>query len=178
MKTLEDAWHWYLCTKRQLQRMARLGRRYWDALPWDRELGNDNFFRLLNSADVLAEANASLDHLDDLAIVVLFSVFESIVRDQVAVEVRLESQAITHVALRTAAETAVELIEKGSFDHVLQPYKILVGPNLVEEVSQVRRYRNWVAHGKGRDRPALVDPQTAFERLNAFLRAFMRRPGL
>jgi hypothetical protein len=37
-------------------------------------------------------------------------------------------------------------VGEGSFFAVLQSYK---GPddNLIEQVNQVRRYRNWVAHG-------------------------------
>jgi hypothetical protein len=59
-------------------------------------------------------------------------------------------------------------IEQGSFFRVLEPYKD-VDANLVEEVNQVRRYRNWVAHGRRTDQPAAVDPTTAYGRLKRFL---------
>ena len=61
-----------------------------------------------------------------------------------------------------------ESIEHGSFFNVLEPYKG-IDPSLVEEVNQVRRYRNWVAHGRRTDQPAAVNPSTAYDRLKRFL---------
>jgi hypothetical protein len=43
---------------------------------------------------------------------------------------------------------------------------------LVEKVNQVRRYRNWVAHGRRTIRPAAVHPAEAHERLKQFLDLF------
>jgi hypothetical protein len=47
----------------------------------------------------------------------------------------------------------------------------LVKPELVEQVSQVRRYRNWVAHGRrNRDMENdRVTPKMAFQRLKEFM---------
>ena len=42
----------------------------------------------------------------------------------------------------------------------------------LEEVNQVRRYRNWVAHGRRAAQPAAVSPKVAFERLTRFLTIF------
>jgi hypothetical protein len=43
---------------------------------------------------------------------------------------------------------------------------------LVEEVSQVREYRNFVAHGRQEGkRPANVTPRMAYQRLGRFLAA-------
>jgi len=36
-------------------------------------------------------------------------------------------------------------------------------------MNQVRRYRNWVAHGRRTAKPDAVDPETAFRRLKEFL---------
>jgi len=44
---------------------------------------------------------------------------------------------------------------------------------LVEEVNQVRKYRNWVAHGRHAARPDSVDPETAYTRLDRFLKAMV-----
>ncbi len=44
-------------------------------------------------------------------------------------------------------EDAVGQIEHGSFHWVLEVFKPY-GAGLVEEVNQVRKYRNWVAHGR------------------------------
>src|SRR4051812_447700 len=149
--------------------MSRMGRLYWNRLPWD-EMGRDDHFRMLEGVDVQRDADAVLAEFDDLAIFVIFSVFEAIVRDRVANDVEAEVTGLRHVALQRAASRMMQNIEEGSFYHnVLDLYKKL-DHDLVEEVSQVRRYRNWVAHGRRKDRkPFETDPREAFGRLNAFL---------
>ena len=44
--------------------------------------------------------------------------------------------------------------------------------DLVEKVNQVRRYRNWVAHGRRNLPPSGMDPEPAYERLKGFLDRF------
>jgi hypothetical protein len=59
--------------------------------------------------------------------------------------------------------------ENNSFyNNVLRHCKA-VGADLVEEVNQVRKYRNWVAHGRRGEQPDAVDPATARDRLQRFL---------
>jgi hypothetical protein len=78
VKTLDDAWQWYLDTRSTLLRMERLGRKYWDFLPWQSTpLGRDNIFCVLESPQVTGPAQNARRPLDDLAIIVLFSVFEA-----------------------------------------------------------------------------------------------------
>jgi hypothetical protein len=169
MRTLEDSWKWYTDNRRLLQLMSRMGRLYWNKLPWD-DMGNDDHFRMLEGIDIQADADAVLSEFDDLAIFVIFSVFEAIVRDHVANDVEAEVAGLKHVALQRAASKMKQNIEEGSFyNNVLDLYKKL-DHDLVEEVSQVRRYRNWVAHGRRKDKkPFETDPKEAFDRLNAFL---------
>ncbi len=123
MKTLDDAWRWYHDTRTNLQRLNRLARRYWKYLPWDGPLGRDDDFRLLESPAVLAETAFSLEFLDDLAVVVLFSVFEQTVRGHVHGEVATAATDIRHPALQDAAADTLRVIEVGSFARVMEPYK-------------------------------------------------------
>jgi hypothetical protein len=127
---------------------------------------------MLEAEDVIREADLGIEHFDDIAVLVLFSVFEAEVRLRVLSEVRAESESLRHPALVYAAGEAEQAIEDGSFWKVLEPYKNpdLVG--LVEEVNQVRRYRNWVAHGRRAAQPAAVTPKVAFDRLTRFLEVF------
>lgn len=168
MNSLDEAWRWYDSTKKQVWRMQRLAQRHWDELPWTGKFGRDNAFRTLEADDVVSESLFTLTHLDDLAIVVLFSVFEAIVRQHIAEEVRQEAVSLQHPALRQAAADVLDAITQGSFFRVTEPFKQNDG-DLIEEVNQVRHYRNWVAHGKRGDRPATVDPQMAHVRLARFL---------
>ena len=51
----------------------------------------------------------------------------------------------------------------------LEPYKADGRANLIEEVNQVRDYRNWVAHGRQGETIATVTPRMTYERLARLL---------
>lgn len=180
MTTLQDAWNWYQATRASLRHIERLAEKHWGALPWDGDLGRDQLLRDVTGPDVLREAQTGQQPLADLAVLVLFSVFESVVRGVVRSQVADEAAALRHPSLVYAAQDAVTAINEGSFFRVLEPYKGL-DAGLIEEVNQVRRYRNWVAHGRRGDppgSPALrIEPRTAFERLNRFLAIIMPPPA-
>ena len=66
MKTLDDAWKWYVDVKKTLQRMARMGQRYWGMIPWD-ELPwkSDKHFVDLTQDVIVEAAEYGAEHLDD-----------------------------------------------------------------------------------------------------------------
>ncbi|MGC8639806.1 MAG: hypothetical protein ACP5XB_08035 [Isosphaeraceae bacterium] len=114
-------------------------------------------------------AKVVLDDLDDLAVLVLFSVFEATVRTHAGAEVDREIAQISHVAVLEAVRDLKEAIANGSFAKVIKAYKG-ADVDLTERVNQVREFRNWVAHGR-RDAPRNnVTPSVAFERLEGYLR--------
>ena len=167
MTTLEEAWAWYQAVAESLRRVERVGRRYWD-VPGVRELlDKDSVLRDLSREDVEDGARHAREPLDDLAVLVLFSVFESVVRGEVRTQVAAEAESLRHPSLVYAAQEAIGAIDDGSFFRVLEPYKDR-DAGLIEEVNQVRRYRNWVAHGRRGSPLARVDPRSAYERLSRF----------
>jgi hypothetical protein len=101
MKTLEDAWRWYVQTKRQVFLVRRLADLHWSELPWDGRLGNDDHFKELDPEQLKDDADFNLSQFDDLAVLVLFAVFESLVRDQLGTEIRaeIEEKGISHALL-------------------------------------------------------------------------------
>src|SRR4051794_30857133 len=107
MNSLEDAWQWYQDTRTLVQVTRRLATRYWDELPWDGRLGRDDHLSLLESDDLDARAKFSLTHLDDLAVIALFSVFEGLVRDRVRREVEDEARTLRHTTLKYAANEMI-----------------------------------------------------------------------
>jgi len=135
----------------------------------DGMLGKDDRFKELDRRKLAKDAKFTLDQMDDLAVLVLFSVFESLVRDLVAAEIKREvsEKSVTHSVLLQAIQDLVHQVEEGSFFRVLGPFKVL-DPDLVEKVNQVRQYRNWVAHGKRGKKPSAVTPRMAYERLSQF----------
>jgi hypothetical protein len=175
MKTLADAWTWYLATKQNLARMQRLGEKHWgDPSLKGASIWQDDQFRMLEADAIVAETAGSLKPIDDLAAVVLFSVFESRVRDYLIELIEPQAELITDPILREAAEDAMQGVREGSFYcRVLEPLKKQghVSADLVTQIDQVRDYRNWVAHGR-RDTPANnVTPRAAYDRLTEFLDA-------
>jgi hypothetical protein len=166
--SLADAWRWYETARRLARTMERLGERHWNTLPWDGDLGHDNHLKHLTSAGILNDTEMFLSDLDDLCVLLLFSVFEATIREQVLAEVEAELPPLRHVAIKRALDDMKEGIEHGSFFKVLEPYKD-IDANLIEQVNQVRRYRNWVAHGRRTAQPAAVDPTAAYDRLKRFL---------
>lgn len=169
MMTLEGAWDWYLTVRKQLGLFARLGRAHWDRLPADCTVWGDDRLKEVGAKEIVEASALGLDHLDDFAVLVLFSVFESVVRDRALAEIRGERERLSHPLVIRIVESARDDIENGSFFRVLDAYKAKVDVNLVEEVDQVRRYRSWVAHGRRGAGPESVEPAIAYERLHRFL---------
>jgi len=173
MKTLTDAWNWYEATKRNLARMRRLGSNHWGHPSLEAaSIWQDEEFRMLEASDIVEETAASLKPIDDLAVVVLFSVFESHVREYLVERIEPQAAALSDPILKEAAADAIQGVKEGSFyRRVLDPLKTQgrVPADLVTRVDQVRGYRNWVAHGRREAPMNNVSPRMAYDRLNEFL---------
>jgi hypothetical protein len=171
MKTLADAWGWYQCNRRQLTLLQRLGRKHWELLAALPSIARDDKVPG-DAGNIAGDSLLALAPLDDLAVLVLFSVFESIVRQELKVQVEREVSAESHPVVRSAVDDALQGIDNGSFyNNVLARFKGTpdADSNLIEHVNQVRKYRNYVAHGKRRVSPESVSPDMAYERLRRFL---------
>ena len=68
-----------------------------------------------------------------------------------------------------ALKEIVAFIRAGGKRSLCTPRDATQASDLVEEVNQVRKYRNWVSHGKRGERPDNVEPPMAFDRLRRFL---------
>src|SRR5438105_4539131 len=104
MTTLEAAWGWYQATLATLQVTERLAEVHWEYLPWAGPLGRDPAFRDTTAEDLLGQVEAGRQPLDDLAVLVLFSVFESVVRGVVREQVEREAGGLRHPAVVHAVE--------------------------------------------------------------------------
>lgn len=175
MRTLDEAWAWYRAVANGTKRLNHLAK-FWDDLPWEGEepwteqLKRDNVLRAVSATEMNEDANCVRDELDDLAVLVLFSVFEAVVRDWIQAQIKPEVDGLRHPTLKRAGEDVLDAVAEGSFFRVLDPYKS-IDSGLVEQINQVRRFRNWVAHGRRLDKKpdALVQPKEAYDRLKQFL---------
>ncbi len=176
MRTLREALDWFVSTRTNLERMRRLGTKHWNhpslkgASIWD-----DEKFKRVESVAIVAETTAAIQPLEDLGILVLFSVFEAFVRDHLERVVKPHATKIEHPVLVSAAEDALEGLRQGSFaNKVLKPLQdqLTITPALSEKVKQVRDYRNWIAHGRRLPKASNIVNLTVeetFDRLKEFL---------
>lgn len=129
----------------------------------------DNLVGKLEGGRASAEATNAESRLDELAVVELFSIFEGAVRELVAEQVRSEAAGLTHPVLKAAARGAIDAAERRSFADILKSYSQGGHADLAEEVRQVRRYRNWLSHGRRGADLGKIEPATAYRRLRKFL---------
>jgi hypothetical protein len=167
IRSLEDAWEWYTAVRTLAYDMRHLAGRC-DRPEWAEVLRHDNRLRHRTAAQLSDMARTILDDLDDLAVLVLFSVFEATVRSQAGADVDREITRISHVAVLEAVKELKDAIANGSFAKVTRAFKGM-DADLTERVNQVRKFRNWVAHGR-RDAPENnVRPDDAIDRLGRYL---------
>ncbi len=171
IEELDARFEWYEATRNSLRRIARIGGKFWADLPWGGSVAmeRDNLLGKLEQTEVLQDATLAISRLDDLAIIELFSIFEGVVRGIVAEQVRNHAISITHPVLVAAAKNAIEATERRSFAEILNSYSEGGYADLAEQVRQIRRYRNWLAHGQRGTIPRKIEPKTAYQRLRQFL---------
>jgi len=167
IRSLDDAEKWYGAVKSLAAYMRRI------APLWDHEaiaevLGRDNRLREVSSAELTDKATAVLEDLDDLAVLVLFLVFEATVRARTEADVDREIAELRHPAVVSAVKDLKDAIRNGSFGKITAAYKRM-DTDLTEKVNQVRTFRNWVAHGRRGDAKNNVEPDEAIVRLRSYL---------
>jgi len=175
--SLEDAWKWYTSVREMTLAMFAMGKKHWTTLPWDGDLGQDERLRHIEAPQILSWADVIHGDLDDLCVLLLFSVFEAIVRERALADVAAELLTVHHPALQHAVRTLNEALSHGSFYKVTEAYKGM-DPDLIEQVNQVRKYRNWVAHGRRGEPENAVAPNTAYARLQRFLNRLGENPTM
>lgn len=170
IRSLEEAQNWYLAVKTLAGDMKKLAGK-WDDPALEQVLSRDNRLRERTASEMITKATTILDDLDDLAILLLFSVFEATIRDLALADVDRETAELRHPAVLSAVKNLKDSIKNGSFSKVTDAYKSR-DVDLTAQVDQVRKFRNWVAHGR-RDEPEnSIDPERAIDRLQRYLARF------
>src|SRR5947207_2805737 len=105
MKTLMDAWKWYQSARTNLVRMRRLGERHWgDESLRNASIWSDDRFKEVEAGDIVTETDFAIRPLEDLGVLVLFSVFEAAVRDHLEGVIKPMTGKLGHPILEHAAE--------------------------------------------------------------------------
>ena len=173
IQSLEDAERWLKATRNIARFIERISKNYWNSESKLQTLGEtlyrDKVFGQMEANEIGELARQVLADLDDLAVLLMFSVFEATVRQRMRDGMDREMAELPqHLVLRRAVEEAREVVAHGSFGNLTNSYKGL-DADQKSLVDQVRIYRNWVAHGR-RDKPVNnITPEAAHDRLRTFL---------
>jgi hypothetical protein len=163
MSVLDPVMEWYEVAddNQRLMRMFLL--KHPDLFPLDSVLSSKTSEEARNTLD------KAKTELDDLTIVSLFSIFESKLLNHIASIINTISSEPPNAFIKSVAEYAVKNSERWSVNDILDLYKSKINPELIGNIKQIYKYRNWVAHGKKAARPVVLDPNTAYQRLDDFL---------
>lgn len=171
IRSLDDAWAWYDAVNTlalAMRSLARIWQELWDNPESHEILRRSDRLRELTDLDLARHAEIVRDDRDDLAVLILFSVFELTVRDRARLAVDRETQTIQHPAVLRAVKDLKDAIENGSFSRITESYKA-VDKDLTTQVDQVRKFRNWVAHGRRGEPENRTNPEDAKKRLQRYL---------
>jgi len=172
IRSLRDAQEWHRSARTLARLIQRLVAQHLNDESRDKTLGEtifrDKEFGAADAGISLPKmVETVLDELDDLVILLYFSVFEADVRERALQE--LQNQSLPkHPILTKVFQSAKDEIESGSFKRLTDAYGQDV-PELRTQVDQVREYRNWVAHGRNGAPKNNVKPGDALLRLKQFM---------
>jgi hypothetical protein len=168
IRTLDDAWKWYKAVDRLARHMRRMAANYWDRDELSNLLARDSIFRNRTAAEIRDDANLILDELEDLAVLILFTVFEAEVRDVAQLDAERLLRETSHPAMLSAAKDLEDAIKRGSFSQITAAYQPM-DVDMTAQIDQIRAFRNWVAHGRRGLADNLTNPGTAVERMRRYV---------
>lgn len=111
----------------------------------------------------------SAAEVDDLTVVALVSFFEQLVLDYVGELAERIETGQSGPVMSTFVAHAFRDVGRWRFNDILKLFETDVGTALLAEVSNIYQYRNWVAHGKRKQKPVVTDPIKAYQALSLFL---------
>jgi len=168
IRTLDDAWEWYKAIDRIARHMRRMAANYWDRDELSNLLARDSILRNRTAAAILDDTNRILDDLEDLAVPVLFTVFEAEVRGVAQVDAERLLREMSHPAMLSATKDLEDAIKSGSFGKVTAAYQPM-DVDMTAQIDQIRGFRNWVAHGRRGPVDNLTNPERAIERMRRYV---------
>lgn len=168
IRTLDDAWKWYKAVDRLVRHMRRMAANYWDREELSNLLSRDSIFRNRTAAAILDDANRIEEDLEDLAVLVLFTVFEAEVRGVAQLDAERLLRETAHPAMLSAARDLEDAIERGSFSKLTAAYQPM-DVDMTAQIDQIRDFRNWVAHGRRGPVKNLTKPESAIERMRRYV---------
>ncbi|MFM0646605.1 hypothetical protein PQR14_19950 [Paraburkholderia bryophila] len=111
----------------------------------------------------------------DLAILALFATFERFVIEHLQTANRLLATGYPQQYANRLAEKFETEVEYWRFGEILNLFKGEVDADLIEQVKQIKQYRDWIAHQNPcKSIPTQVAPETVFDVLTRMIEQIRR----
>lgn len=163
MSQLDETVAWYRTVKANQLLVSKVLKDHTKVVP-----ETSPFFGLSESeATRMLEESAA--EVEDLTVVALVSFFEQLVIDSLRELTERTETDQTSPMMGALAGFAFRDVERWRFDDILKLFEAPLQDGLLDQVRNIYRYRNWVAHGKRKQKPVVTDPVTAYEALSQFL---------
>jgi len=170
---LNAIFDWYKFTRDLLQGISKMLEQNPENLhdlSWPKEL---EWQPIDKAQDTLRRA---LEELDDLVVLALFAGFEAWLLQEISEVLCAKGEPITAFSQEVFAY-ARSALQRESLAKLLDVYKTIMPAKTVDQVKEIKRYRDWVAHGKRKPRPLAITPKEAYERLNEFITQTQKAKG-
>lgn len=109
------------------------------------------------------------NELNDLTILSLVAAFEQLVLEVTNKIIECNVNNTKNTLFYQMSKYAFKNAERWHFGDILNLFKSVIDSQIIGDVKQVYKYRNWVAHGKKNRKPLALEPYIAHERLSQFL---------
>lgn len=155
---LDDIWQAYLVTNDCLKISERC-------------IDNKDYLKLLNKTSF---KNSSIDeaeqkiktsrkNADDYVILSLWVIFERQLFDILTLETQIMSTNNPNIFTQEVHKKIEYELEYWRVDEVLDIFKTIIDPQMIGQVKQIKKYRDWLAHkNPKKSMPQIVTPKMAY----------------
>ena len=169
MNELDFVKDWYVISRDSNYEMSRLAKENKNAL------SEKTIFYTMPVAKVIDSLRIAREEIDDFAILSMVAVFEQKLLSVVEqIYNSIYSDVQKDFADLSGKRELLEFfhektLKRWHFEDILELFKNFVDRDFLSQIKSIYKYRNWVAHGKYKNKPTSLDPLTVYEKLSEFL---------
>lgn len=164
MKTeLDQIMEWYAISLDSHRTMKKIINKNPEVIP------QKSILREKSVAETFELIDKAINELNELTIIALVSVFEQgvIAKMKEIVDYQFESSSALTIEVQ---RLVISQAERARFEDIIDVFNGQAGQKSCGLVKQVYRYRNEIAHPKGKFKPVTkIDPRSAYDRLSEFV---------
>ncbi len=136
-------------------------------------LQGSRFALAADDQEIFDSLDAAQGELDDQTVMFLYATFEATLRDHIIAQgPLLAAAARPGIQFGPNLEAwFTEICKDTRMDKVVVLFESWAGATAVAQAGSIRKYRQWLAHGKRGAGPPSVTPQFAYNSLTSFLQS-------